>query len=161
MTAKVSYDLREQLDQYSVGFPATESGVELKILEKLFSEEEAELYLNLSMMLETPESGGSTNGSGAGSDVGSWNACWKRVSFFGSRKETLPSTEPCPLCWARTSFSSKIWTEEFAELFEQYFLEAFGKKAIGSDASPANRSGQQVRRPFMAGRAIRRREGNL
>ena len=54
MTAKVYYDLREQMDQYSVGFPSTESGVEMRILEKLFSEEEAELYLNLSMMLETP-----------------------------------------------------------------------------------------------------------
>ena len=55
MTAKVYNDLREQLDQYSMGFPSTESGVELKILKKLFSEEEAELYLDLSMMLETPE----------------------------------------------------------------------------------------------------------
>lgn len=45
MIAKVYNDLREQLDQYSMGFPATESGVELKILKKLFSEEEAELYL--------------------------------------------------------------------------------------------------------------------
>src|SRR5271157_1737766 len=34
-------------------FPSTESGVEIKILQKLFSEEEAGLYLNLSMMLET------------------------------------------------------------------------------------------------------------
>ena len=55
MTAKVYYDLREQLDQYSMGFPATESGVELRILERLFSEEEAELYLGVSMLLETPE----------------------------------------------------------------------------------------------------------
>ncbi len=55
MTAKVYYDLREQLDQYSNGFPSTESGVEMRILEKLFSEEEAEMYLNLSLMLETPE----------------------------------------------------------------------------------------------------------
>jgi len=56
MPSQIYYDLREQLDEYSVGFPATKSGVEIKILERLFSEEEAELYLNLSMMLETPES---------------------------------------------------------------------------------------------------------
>ncbi len=48
--------LREQLDHYSVGFPATRSGVEIKILKKLFTEEEADLFLNLSMMLETAES---------------------------------------------------------------------------------------------------------
>ena len=56
MTMKVYQKLQEQLDQYSVGFPATDSGVELKILEKLFTEEEAEMFLLLSMMLETPES---------------------------------------------------------------------------------------------------------
>ncbi len=56
MPNKIYYDLRKQLDQYSVGFPETESGVEMKILEKLFSEDEAELYLHLSMMLETSES---------------------------------------------------------------------------------------------------------
>ncbi len=48
--------LRNQLDQYSNGFPETESGVELKILKKLFSEEEADLYLNMSLRVETPES---------------------------------------------------------------------------------------------------------
>ena len=56
MPSRIYYDLRKQLDQYSVGFPETESEVEIKILERLFSEEEAELYLNLSMMLETSES---------------------------------------------------------------------------------------------------------
>jgi Na+-translocating ferredoxin:NAD+ oxidoreductase RNF subunit RnfB len=46
--------LRERLDQYSIGFPATESGVEFKILDKLFSEEEAALFLSMSPRLETP-----------------------------------------------------------------------------------------------------------
>ncbi|AFM27987.1 RND family efflux transporter, MFP subunit [Desulfomonile tiedjei DSM 6799] len=31
MAGKVYFDLREQLDQYSVGFPATKSGIEIKI----------------------------------------------------------------------------------------------------------------------------------
>ena len=56
MTEAIYERLREQLDQYSVGFPATASGVEKKILRKLFTEEEASLYLDMSMMLETPES---------------------------------------------------------------------------------------------------------
>jgi Fe-S-cluster-containing hydrogenase component 2 len=45
--------LRERLDQYSVGFSTTESGVELRILRKLFTEEEAEMYLNLRGDLQT------------------------------------------------------------------------------------------------------------
>ena len=54
MAAPIFHQLREQMDQYSTGFPATESGVELKILERLFTEEDAEIYLDLSMMLESP-----------------------------------------------------------------------------------------------------------
>jgi hypothetical protein len=39
--------LRQQLDQYAVGFPVSESGNELKILKMLFTSEEAELFLFL------------------------------------------------------------------------------------------------------------------
>ena len=144
MTAKVYYDLREQLDQYSVGFPSTESGVEMRILEKLFSEEEAELYLNLSMMLETPEAIAQRIGRSRARSPPCWNACSTKVSFFDSRKGTPPNTEPCPLSSALSSIKLKDMDREFAELFEQYFLEAFGKKGIGSDGSLANHTGQQV-----------------
>ena len=44
--------LREQLDQYSVGFPTTQSGIEMKILRKLFTEDEAGIYLDMSLLLE-------------------------------------------------------------------------------------------------------------
>ncbi len=42
--------------RYSMGFPATESGIEIKILKSLFSEADAALFLNLTPMLETSES---------------------------------------------------------------------------------------------------------
>ncbi len=47
--------LQEMLDGFSVGFPATESGVEIEILKKLFSEEDAGIFLSLSPALEGPE----------------------------------------------------------------------------------------------------------
>ena len=37
MSDDVYTKVREQLDQYSVGFPSTESGVELEILKKMFT----------------------------------------------------------------------------------------------------------------------------
>lgn len=43
------------LDNTPCGYPATESGVELKILRQLFTEEEAEVATNLIMMPETAE----------------------------------------------------------------------------------------------------------
>ena len=48
--------LREQLDKYSTGYPKTESGVETKILKKLFSEEEAGLFPHLGLRHEPAES---------------------------------------------------------------------------------------------------------
>ena len=55
MTSTIYGRLRDRLDQYSVGFSTTESGVELRILQKLFTEEEAEMYLHLTGDLQTAE----------------------------------------------------------------------------------------------------------
>ncbi|MFH0788083.1 MAG: 4Fe-4S binding protein [Pseudomonadota bacterium] len=46
--------LRKRLDDLATGFPATENQVELKILKRLFREEEARLFLGLSPLLEDP-----------------------------------------------------------------------------------------------------------
>ena len=54
MTESVFHQLREQLDQYAIGFPATESGVEIRILKALFSEKEARLFTKLTARLESP-----------------------------------------------------------------------------------------------------------
>lgn len=48
--------LQQNLDRMPVPFPATESGVEIRILERLFTPEEAEVALALSMVPEAPRS---------------------------------------------------------------------------------------------------------
>jgi len=55
MAKDIYQELRKQLDLYSLGFPATESGIELKILKKLFRKEDAELFLRMTQRLETAE----------------------------------------------------------------------------------------------------------
>jgi Na+-translocating ferredoxin:NAD+ oxidoreductase subunit B len=47
--------LAQTLDQMPEGFPETESGVELKILKKIYSKEDAEMFLNLKREPETAE----------------------------------------------------------------------------------------------------------
>jgi len=47
--------LQAQLDQYSMGYPATDSGVEIEILKAMFTEEEAAMFTALTGELETPE----------------------------------------------------------------------------------------------------------
>jgi len=48
-------ELQKHLDNMPVGFPATESGVELRLLKHLFTPEEAEIALNLSALPEPLE----------------------------------------------------------------------------------------------------------
>jgi NAD-dependent dihydropyrimidine dehydrogenase PreA subunit len=56
VSKSVYRQLQEQLDLYSVGFPATDSGIELEILRQMFTESEAEMFTSLTALLETPES---------------------------------------------------------------------------------------------------------
>ena len=55
MPGDIYRKLQEQLDKYSLGFPATESGIEIKILKKLFSKDDANLFLNMTQKLEPAE----------------------------------------------------------------------------------------------------------
>jgi ferredoxin len=54
--ADIYTKLRERLDMFPQGFPQTKSGVELEILQGLFSEDEAEIALNLRPYPEPPAS---------------------------------------------------------------------------------------------------------
>ena len=47
--------LAKKLDELPNGFPATESGVELKLLKKIFEPEEAEMALKIKPIPETAE----------------------------------------------------------------------------------------------------------
>lgn len=45
--------LRESIHQYSIGMPSTDSGIEISILKKLFTENEANVYMALTNKLES------------------------------------------------------------------------------------------------------------
>jgi electron transport complex protein RnfB len=53
MSEEVYIKLRDFMDKTPGGFPRTESGVEMKILKKLFTPEQAEITLNLTLMPES------------------------------------------------------------------------------------------------------------
>jgi len=48
--------LRQRLDDLGTGYPATKSGVEIRILKKLFTPADAEMFLMMTPMLEAPAS---------------------------------------------------------------------------------------------------------
>ena len=48
-TDRIYVELQKHLDKQAVGFPATKTGVELRILKELFTPEQAEVALHLSV----------------------------------------------------------------------------------------------------------------
>jgi len=55
MADDIYYRLRDLLDTIPSGFPSTPDGVEIRILKKIFSEEEAEITTKLMMRYETAQ----------------------------------------------------------------------------------------------------------
>ena len=129
MTESVFYELREQLDQYSVGFPSTTSGVEMKILEKLFNEEEAQMFLNLSMMLETPKAVAERLNQDH-ERVGSLlEQMAEKGLIFRVRKEGSAAYGAAPFVVGIYEFQVKTMDRELARLMEEYFDEAFAEQS--------------------------------
>lgn len=64
MPENIYRELRKRIDKLSFGFPATDSGIELEILRKLFSEEDAATWLLLTPRLETSEEIAQRTGQG-------------------------------------------------------------------------------------------------
>ncbi|MHA1254682.1 MAG: 4Fe-4S binding protein [Promethearchaeota archaeon] len=55
MTEEIYHDLQKYLDQFPIGYPATKSGVEIRVLKHLFTPKEAEIAINLKWSYETVE----------------------------------------------------------------------------------------------------------
>jgi Na+-translocating ferredoxin:NAD+ oxidoreductase subunit B len=55
MADEIYYKLAQVLDSLPNGFPATETGVEIQLLKKVFTPEQADLFCNLRLAFETAE----------------------------------------------------------------------------------------------------------
>jgi len=144
MTRQIFYDLREQLDQYSIGFPSTKSGVELRILEKLFSEEDASLYLNLSMTPETPKAVAQRLGRDEGDIAAMLKQMADKGLLFHSKGKDSTAYNVVPFVVGVYEHQVNVMDRELAELFDQYLLEALGRQGLSQFAPlrtiPVNQS---------------------
>jgi Na+-translocating ferredoxin:NAD+ oxidoreductase subunit B len=125
---KIYQKLAKQLDKIPNGFPKTKSGVELKILEKLFSPEEAKLAATLTLELQSIK----TIAENINADE-----LEVKILLIGMVKKVLielKREEGKGLVFCLIPFvvgfyerqNAKI-DKEFAELFEAYYNESFHK----------------------------------
>ena len=129
MTEDVYNQLREQLDQYSIGFPSTASGVELKILRKLFSEPEARMFLRMGLMLETPSAIAERVKEPVEEISERLEHMADKGLIFRFRRDSLTKYAAVPFVIGFYEFQLPNMDRELAELVEQYFREAFEDQA--------------------------------
>lgn len=125
MTQDIYRQLQERLDKYSVGFPATESGIEITILKAMFSEQDAEMFLALTPMLETPETIAEKLNRSA-SEVSEILAdMTKRGLLFHLKRGDSVKYGAIPFVHGLFEFQVKRLDKDFAKLVEQYFDAEF------------------------------------
>ena len=131
--------LARRLDAIPNGFSATESGVELRLLAKIFTPEEAALAAVMRLTRHTA----AEIAARAGVDAAAANHTLKEMVRKGL---ILARGSEDPLTFRLTPFITGIYERqlprmdaELAELFEQYYQETQGGGSIIRDAPPLHR----------------------
>lgn len=117
--------LRKQLDQYSVGFPEAKSGVDIKILKKLFMEPEAELFLDLSMQLEPPVSVAGRTNRDVAATTETLETMAQKGLIFRKRKQGAVYYAAIPFVIGSFEFQLNRIDKELALMVEEYFNETY------------------------------------
>jgi electron transport complex protein RnfB len=131
-----SYEkLREFLDQFPIGFRKTPSGVELKILQSLFTEEEAELTTFLTMRPERARTIARRAGKDTSKIEEKLESMAKKGLIFRSRRDNQILYNAAPFMIGLYEYSVKKMDKELAQLYKQYYQEA-GLDEIGASNVP-------------------------
>ena len=120
-------ELQQRLDTYSLGFPATDSGIEIRMLKRLFSEEDAKMFLALSPMVEPPEPVAERMGIPVEEAGFRLEDMAKRGLLFRLTKGGAPRYGAIPFIHGLYEFQVKRLDPEFAEMAEQYMKEGLDK----------------------------------
>lgn len=136
MADELYEELRERLDKYSVGFPKTESGVEIKILKKMFTEEHAKLFLDIPPFLSRPKSIAEKTGRDPEQTAEMMEEMAKRGLIFRLRRGEKVMYAASAFVIGSYEFQLGHMDKEFAELVEEYFNEGFLSKTLDGNITP-------------------------
>jgi Na+-translocating ferredoxin:NAD+ oxidoreductase subunit B len=124
--------LQQRLDQYSMGFPATESGIEIKILKSLFSEADAALFLTLTPRLETPEAVAVRLELPLDKVAPRLEDMARRGLLFRLKRNGAVKYGAIPFVHGLFEFQVKNLSRDLAEMVMQYENEGFDRAMQGS-----------------------------
>lgn len=132
MTEDIFRELQERLDTYSLGFPATESGVEIQILKGLFTEEDAAMFLELTPRLESAESVAERIERPADEVAAQLEDMSGRGLLFRLSRDDSRRYGAIPFVHGIFEFQVSRLGREFSEMMDQYFEEKFGGAMVES-----------------------------
>lgn len=125
MSTDVYRKLADTLDTLPNGFPATADGLEITLLKKIFTPDEAELFCDLRLTFETPEQIAERTGRPLTGLAERLTAMWKRGQLFGVDFGEVVVFKMVPWVFGIYEFQLDRMDQEFARLAEAY-NEHFG-----------------------------------
>ncbi len=117
--------LREFLDQFPLGYPQTPSGVEIKILKRLFTEEEARIAINLTHIPEEASKIAKRNGMDVKYLEDKLELMVKKGLVFRMRRDNKTLFNAIPFMIGLYEYSVKKVDEELAKLYKEYYDTAY------------------------------------
>ncbi len=125
--------LREFLDLFPLGFPETSSGVEIKILRRLFTEREAELAVLLTPLPEHPARIAERHGLELGEIEPLLAEMAARGLIFRTRRDDNVLYNAAPFMIGLYEYSVVKMDPELAALFKEYYESAYLEEMGASD----------------------------
>ena len=137
--ADIYEKLRARLDDLATGYPETDSGVEIRLLKRLFTEAEAELYLQLSPLLQKPADVAEKMDRDRNEVGAMMEHMAQKGLLFRKRKDDLVRYAAVPYVVGIFEHQLGRMDEDFARDHEMYFETAFGR-TIQSFKTPVLRT---------------------
>ncbi|MFP4475281.1 MAG: DUF362 domain-containing protein [Desulfatibacillaceae bacterium] len=120
MSDEIYEKLANVLDTLPNGFSRTEDGLEIRLLKKIFTPEEAELFCDLRMNFENPEQVAERTGRPLDGLDEKLKSMWDRGQIFGVDFGTVRVYKMLPWVFGIYEFQVKRMDREFAEMAEEY-----------------------------------------
>ena len=127
MTENPYRRLAQRLDELPNGFPPTDDGIELRVLERLFTDEEAALAAQLRLTKETPAQIAARVGGDARAIRSQLKEMARRGLIAAGRAEGGLGFGLLPFAIGIYEFQYNTMDVELAQLFEDYYRRAFGQ----------------------------------
>jgi H+/Na+-translocating ferredoxin:NAD+ oxidoreductase subunit B len=133
MSEDVFGRLQEFLNRLPLGFPSTKSGVEIEILKRLFSEEEAEIALLLSPFPEEARLIAERSGRDAAELEQRLEEISKKGLIYRTRHEGKSFYNTAPFMIGLYEYSVESMDAELAGLYKEYYETAYVQEMAASN----------------------------